>query len=65
MTVAIIGSALLAQYAPHPLRTPYAVVAVICLVVGVGVLALHEPHTARTSGPIRIAKPAVPARDPR
>lgn len=60
MTVAIIGSALLAQYAPHPLRTPYAVVAVICLIVGVGVLALREPHTARTRGPIRIAKPAVP-----
>src|SRR4029079_4496909 len=54
-------SALLAQYAPHPLRTPYAVVAVICLIVGVGLLALREPHTARTRGPIRIAKPAVPA----
>ncbi|MDF2585634.1 MAG: major facilitator superfamily 1 [Mycobacterium sp.] len=61
MTVAIIGSALLAQYAPHPLRTPYAVVAVICLVIGVGLLALNEPHTARTRGPIRLAKPAVPA----
>ncbi|ADU01261.1 MULTISPECIES: MFS transporter [Mycolicibacterium] len=61
MTIAIFGSALLAQYAPHPLRTPYAVVAVICLIVGVGVLALREPHTARTRGPIRIARPAVPA----
>ena len=61
MTVAILGSALLAQYAPHPLRTPYAVVAVICLIVGAGVLALREPHTARASGPIRFAKPAVPA----
>ena len=60
MTVAIIGSALLAQYAPHPMRTPYAVVAVVCAVVGVGVVALREPHTARTGGPIRIARPAVP-----
>ncbi|TQK29130.1 MFS transporter [Arthrobacter sp. SLBN-53] len=60
MTIAILGSALLAQYAPHPLRTPYAVVAVVCLIVGVGLLALREPHTARASGPIRIAKPAVP-----
>jgi len=60
MTVAILGSALLAQYAPHPLRTPYAVVAVICLIVGAGLVALREPHTARTSGPIRFAKPAVP-----
>jgi MFS family permease len=60
MTVAIVGSALLAQYAPHPLRTPYAVVAVVCAVVGVGIIALREPHTAPTRGPIRIAKPAVP-----
>ena len=60
MTIAIIGSALLAQYAPHPLRTPYAVVAVICLLVGIGVLALREPHTARNPGPVRIARPAVP-----
>ena len=48
MTVAIIGSALLAQYAPHPLRTPYAVVAVVCLVVGVGTggaaRTAHDPH---------------------
>ncbi|BCI55462.1 MFS transporter [Mycolicibacterium litorale] len=60
MTVAILGSALLAQYAPHPLRTPYAVVAVLCLIVGVGLLALREPHTERTRGRIRIARPAVP-----
>lgn len=60
MTVAIVGSSLLAQYAPHPLRTPYAVVAVVCAIVGVGVVALREPHTAPVRGPIRIAKPAVP-----
>jgi MFS family permease len=60
MTVAIVGSSLLAQYAPHPLRTPYAVVAVVCAIVGVGIVALREPHTAPVRGPIRIAKPAVP-----
>ncbi|BBY19283.1 MFS transporter [Mycolicibacterium litorale] len=60
MTVAILGSALLAQYAPHPLRTPYAVVAVLCLIVGTGLVALREPHTARTRGRIRLARPAVP-----
>lgn len=60
MTVAIVGSALLAEFAPHPLRTPYAVVTALCLIVGVGVVALKEPHTARTRGRIRIAKPAVP-----
>lgn len=60
MTVAIVGSSLLAQYAPHPLRTPYAVVAVVCAIVGVGIVALREPHLAPERGPIRIAKPAVP-----
>jgi MFS family permease len=59
MTVAIVGSAVLAQYAPHPLRTPYAVVAVFCAILGVGVVALRETHTVPQSGPIRISKPAV------
>ncbi|MEU1958037.1 MFS transporter [Nocardia sp. NPDC019304] len=60
MAVAILGSALLAQYAPHPLRTPYVVITVVCLAIGAGVLALREPHSARVAGRIRIAKPAVP-----
>lgn len=60
MAVTILGSALLAQYAPHPLRTPYAVAAILCLVLGVGVIALREPHTARVAGPVTITKPAVP-----
>ncbi|MFI1459620.1 MFS transporter [Nocardia carnea] len=60
MAVAIMGSALLAQYAPDPLRTPYVVISVICLVVAAGVLALREPHSARVAGRIRIARPAVP-----
>ncbi|KAA8884912.1 MFS transporter [Nocardia colli] len=60
MAVAILGSALLAQYAPHPLRTPYVVITVVCLVIGIGVIALEEPHTGRIAGRIRIAKPAVP-----
>lgn len=60
MAVAILGSAVLAQYAPHPLRTPYVVITVVCLLIGLGVIALREPHTARVAGRIRIAKPAVP-----
>ncbi|WP_280424380.1 MFS transporter [Nocardia carnea] len=60
MAVAIMGSALLAQYAPNPLRTPYVVISVICLIVAAGVLALREPHAARVAGRIRIARPAVP-----
>lgn len=60
MAVAIVGSALLAQFAPYPLRTPYAIVAALCVVAGIGIVALREPHAERTRGPIRIAKPAVP-----
>ncbi len=60
MAVAILGSALLAQYVPYPLRTPYVVITVLCLLIGLGMLAVREPHTARVSGPIRFAKPAVP-----
>jgi MFS family permease len=60
MAVAILGSALLAQCVPHPLRTPYLVITIACLLIGVGVLAMREPHTARVSGRIRVAKPAVP-----
>jgi MFS family permease len=60
MAVAILGSALLAQYVPHPLRTPYLVITILCLLIGIGVLAMREPHTARVTGPITIAKPAVP-----
>ncbi len=60
MTVAIVGSSVLAQYAPHPLRTPYAAVAVVCAIVGIGLVALRETHTERSNGPIRIARPAVP-----
>ncbi|MFF3567166.1 MFS transporter [Nocardia jiangxiensis] len=60
MAVAILGSAVLAQYFPHPLRTPYLVITILCLLIGVGVLAMREPHTARVPGRVRIAKPAVP-----
>ncbi|WP_067574671.1 MFS transporter [Nocardia acidivorans] len=60
MAVAILGSALLAQYAPHPLRTPYVVITLACLAIGAGVIALNEPHTARTAGRITITRPAVP-----
>lgn len=60
MTVAIVGSSLLAQYVAHPLRTPYAVVAVVCAIVGGGVVGLRETHSGRTGGRIGISRPAVP-----
>ena len=61
LMVAVLITAAFAQYAPHPLRTPYAVIAVVCAIVGVGVLGLRETHTTRAGGPVRIAKPAVPS----
>jgi MFS family permease len=60
MAVAILGSALLAQYVPHPFHTPYLVITLVCLLIAAGVVAMRETHTARVPGPIRIARPAVP-----
>jgi hypothetical protein len=60
ITVAVMASAALAQYAPNPLRTPYAMSMIVCVIVGVGVLLLREPHGARLSETIRIARPSVP-----
>ncbi|MFD3745035.1 MFS transporter [Nocardia sp. NPDC058633] len=61
IAVAVLGTAVLAQYAPSPLRTPYVVIAVVCLAAGAGILALREPHTTRVKARITIAKPSVPA----
>ncbi|WP_019929820.1 MFS transporter [Nocardia sp. BMG111209] len=60
MAVAILGSSILAQYVPYPLRTPYVTITILCLLIGVGVVAMEETHTARVAGPIRVSKPAVP-----
>ena len=60
IAVAVLGTAVLAQYAPSPLRTPYVVIAVVCLAAGAGILALREPHTTRVKARITIAKPSVP-----
>ncbi|MFC6012698.1 MFS transporter [Nocardia lasii] len=60
IALAVLGTSVLAQYAPAPLRTPYVVIAVVCLAAGAGIVALREPHTARVKARITIAKPAVP-----
>ncbi|MQY30764.1 MFS transporter [Nocardia aurantia] len=60
MATAILGSALLAQYVPYPLRTPYVTVTVLVLLIGIGVVAMEETHTTRAAGPIRVSKPSVP-----
>ncbi|MFD6450797.1 MFS transporter [Nocardia sp. NPDC055165] len=60
IAIAVLGTAVLAQYAPSPLRTPYVVITVICVAAGAGILALREPHTTRVKARITIAKPSVP-----
>jgi MFS family permease len=60
MAVTILGASLLAQYAPDPLVTPYAVVALVVLVLLLALLGVPEPHEGRGSAPLRIARPAVP-----
>lgn len=49
-TVAVVGCALLAEYAPHPLRTPYAVGIGLCLIVAPGPAFLEEPLQQRARG---------------
>ncbi|MGN6250688.1 MAG: MFS transporter [Marmoricola sp.] len=60
MAVTILGASLLAQYAPDPLVTPYAVVGLVVLVLLLALLGLGEPHGNRSTERIRIARPAVP-----
>jgi MFS family permease len=64
IAVTILGASLLAQYAAHPLVTPFAAVAAVVLVLLLGLLAMAETHggrTGRASGPLRIARPSVPS----
>lgn len=60
MAVTILGAALLAQYAPDPLVTPYAVVGLAVLVLLLALLGLCEPHTNRSTARIRLVRPGVP-----
>lgn len=60
ITVAILTSSLLAQYAPHPLRLPFVVIGTAVVAIGVGTLVLRETHTERTGERIRIVRPSVP-----
>lgn len=61
MALTILGAALLAQFGPHPFVTPYAVVAVVVLLLLLGVLAMAEPHSGRGTTPFRLSRPSVPA----
>jgi MFS family permease len=61
MAVTILGAALLAQFGPDPLVTPYAVVALVVLVVLFGLLVMDETYGDRARGRIRLSRPSVPA----
>lgn len=63
MAATILSAAVLADLGPAPFVTPYAVVGVVVLVLLVGVLAMQEPHGARTGAAgarLRISRPQVP-----
>lgn len=61
IAVTILGASLLAQFGPDPLVMPYAVVALVVLLLLLAVLPIPEPHRDRSSAPIRIARPGVPS----
>jgi MFS family permease len=61
IAVTILSASLLAQFGPDPLVTPYAVVGLVVLVLLFNLLLMAEPHEHRSSAPIRLARPAVPA----
>nr|WP_246372081.1 MFS transporter [Gordonia humi] len=61
VAVTVLGAAAAAQWASNPLRIPYIVVAVAVAIMLVAVLALAEPHAARTGARIRIQRPSVPS----
>jgi MFS family permease len=61
MAVTILAAALLAQYGPDPLVTPYAVVALAVLAILFALLPMPETHQHRSTARIRIARPGVPA----
>ncbi|MBO9522144.1 MAG: MFS transporter [Nocardioidaceae bacterium] len=60
MAVTILAASLLAQYGPDPLVTPYAVVGLVVLLLLFNLLLMAEPHQARSTTPIRLARPNVP-----
>ncbi|WP_285725338.1 MFS transporter [Psychromicrobium xiongbiense] len=60
MAVGIMGAALLAEYLPAPLLTPFAVVGLLTALMAVGLLLMQETHHQREQSPLRFARPSVP-----
>lgn len=59
--LSILTTAALAQHGPHPMITPFVVLAVIVTVLLLGLLAMREPHTQDRADAWHIARPRVPA----
>lgn len=60
IAVTVLAAALMAQYAPDPLVTPYAVIGLVVLVLLLNLLLMVEPHQTRSPEPIRLVRPGVP-----
>ncbi|GAA4403088.1 MFS transporter [Tsukamurella soli] len=60
MVLTVLGASFAAQWAPAPLRTPFIIVGLVCVVALVAVALMAEPHTAPTHAPIRFRRPSVP-----
>ncbi|TXL60916.1 MFS transporter [Aeromicrobium terrae] len=61
MAVTILSASLLAQFAPDPLVTPYAIVTLVVVLLLAALLPMPETHRDRSTQPVRIARPRVPA----
>ncbi|MFL6154547.1 MAG: MFS transporter [Marmoricola sp.] len=61
IAVTILSASLLAQFGPDPLVTPYAVIGLVVLVLLLNLLMMGETHQNRSTAPIRLARPSVPA----
>lgn len=60
ISVTVVLVAMLAEYAPHPLRLSFVVVGAVVALIGLALLPLAETHVGRSGGSIRIARPSVP-----
>lgn len=60
IAVSIFTSSVLAEHTNHPLVIPFAVLAVIMLVLVLGIIAMRETHVTGRSTAIAVARPRVP-----
>lgn len=56
----VLVVALLAEYAPWPLRLSFVVVGAVVALIALALVPLAETHVDRRGGSIRIARPSVP-----